>query len=325
MSLPTLVKTWQFLVNQTTTATGTSDGDCRAVMWNLKNSLVMTTGGFSTPWTVVASSDGAGNIAPVSGSPTVTDLWTGPTKITEGSTNHSWIVLKQAAISSNYQICIDFNNSSTLRYMTLLWSPSVGFTGGTAGARPTASDSITLISNNQWLGGFTTSQQYQLHVMMSSDGQCTRIAGYSQSALQMLWMFDRPNNAVSGWTTPAVAMALQFAGWASYSELWSTANVYGHVSGPMTMFMTTEAYNGAPLGQKWSGAPNDLDGNSPLTPIGLASETALMRGRHGTLYDMWFGNYTYLEGDTYPNSSANQFVTFTNTVHPWNGSTVLVT
>jgi hypothetical protein len=63
---------------------------------------------------------------------------------------------------------------------------------------------------------------------------------------------------------------------------------------------------------------NDLDGNSwPMGAMGLASETATVRGRHGELVDIWWGSTTRIAGDHYPDTLPRQFVQVGDIILPW--------
>jgi hypothetical protein len=101
MALPTLEKTWQFNVNQSTTTSGSILPDMQALLYKLKTSLI----GFgSTPWTVIRSSNGS--------SAGASDYWASSSDLIwnyEGSA-HSWMVLQQSALN-NLQLLISCEQS----------------------------------------------------------------------------------------------------------------------------------------------------------------------------------------------------------------------
>jgi hypothetical protein len=70
---------------------------------------------------------------------------------------------------------------------------------------------------------------------------------------------------------------------------------------------------------------NDFDSSWPFFPIGIASTQASHRGRHGTLYDIWWGSSATASADTYPADGSRQFAQLGNIILPWDGSTPLIT
>lgn len=324
MPLPTLSKTWQYNVNQTVVAGGSIQLTCQALFLTIKNTLK----GFGTlPWAVRGSSDSA-----TAGMDAV-DRWVTSANLVGGTSGvaHSWIVLRQTGIATNFELCIDLT-SNAYTSQTIIISPSAGFTGGSTTNRPTATDEIVLIN-----GGASWSNvnaNHVVHGMQSTDGQCTRLVVWRASTnLCTFLFFDKPANTVSGWTNPSVG------GWLSSTT--SIANVYsilGHATsstlrGRGTATMTV-AFSGE--GSFSSGnnlaqttdvgtVQNDFDANWPIFPIGIYSTTALHRGRHGTISDLWWkpigvGN----AGDTFPNDGSRQFVAFGDLIFPWNGSVPVV-
>lgn len=317
MPLPSLQKTWQFDVNRTLTVGGTSLATHQKVLRAIKDSLVTTLAtrpGMLKPWTVKSSSTGSGSVA-------TSDLWTSDAALVWGTGNHSWIVLKQDGISTNFEICIDLNNADPGR-MTIVWAPGGFNTSGTIGARPTGTDEVVLLNNTDWLGAQTT-LQFVIHAMQSTDGQCTRVIGYWQNVPVLFWLFDKPSRTVAGWTLPAVALASGTSTTLlNYSALQSVATPklmgWGGTAA-MTIWMSTESFGSAldAVGAKLVGA-NAYDTNWPLTPIGLASLSPA--GRHGELVDLWFGSTGANHGDTYPGDLSRQFAQFGHVVFPWDGT-----
>jgi hypothetical protein len=322
MALPTAVKTHQYDVNVAYAALGTTVADYRRLLRGIKNSLK---GFASNAWTVVGSSNGttAGLDA--------SDRWAADTDLVQANSAspHSWIVLKQAQISANYQICIDINSTQP-HLGSVIWSPAAGFTGGTTSARPTATDEQVLQTVTAWCGGSSSTQSFRIHAMQSSDGQITRIVGYINNVPLLFWKFDKPANPVSGWTTPATCSV---KGGTNLTDNVMLVNTYtngspppvkGRVSTAMDLYMTCEGYKNLPLNSAQS-VPNDLDGTYPILPIGLASETSLHRGRHGTIFDLYFGLAAAQDADTYPADASKAMVQMGDFIFHWNGTTLQTT
>lgn len=319
MALPTLEKSWQFNVNQTTATSGTLATDCKSVMYKLKTSLT----GFSTsPWTVVSSSDGSTYGA--------SDKWTSSSTLVWNSSGnaHSWIVLQQTGIngSGTTQICIDLlsSNASNTYLFSINFSPNAGFvTGGTLTARPTATDEYSLTSQT-WYPN--TAASSVLHVQQSSTGDCTRWFVFSGGTIYSSCIID----------TMYSDSAMSYKGVFSYLQNPLYSNVY-------TSTAIFEGFNGASGGTKFpayvgvesisssavpamnSGAISDFSGGYPICPISLHSTTAGSRGRLGRLSDIFIGSSAIATGSGYPSSGANTFAQFGAYVIPWNGSTITIT
>lgn len=318
MALPTLVKTWQVSKNQAVASTGVEETDYKSLVRLIKNTLK----GFTTlPWTCAGSSDA------VTAAMDASDRWIDNTKVVPGTGAHSWIVLKQTGVHTNFSVCIDLNSATGTRVMSLIVSPTVGFTGGTTSARPTATDEIVILNGIAWAGNHTGGDDsFKLHAWQSSDGQCTRMAIYCNNICVAFWLFDRPQNPVTGWTNPSVSIALAGLGNFShptFSNLIDTANAYGRAPvGTMSMRLSTEGYASLSLGEILAEA-NEISGGWPFIPASVVSRTTGAKGRHATLFDFWFGSTATLDGDTYPNSVAKTFVQIGNLILPGDGGTFL--
>lgn len=147
----------------------------------------------------------------------------------------------------------------------------------------------------------------------------------------MFLAFDKPKSPVSGWTIPCIGIAaISNSGAVSqptYARLSALANTYGKQGATdMPFFLTTEADSiVGPIGVSVP-VGNDLDGNaSPITPIGLICRTVGVKGRHGEVYDMWYGSTGINDGDNYPGDATRTFVQVGQMVFKWNGSTILRT
>lgn len=321
MSLPSLLKTHQFNVGQAITAQGTALATNRRILRTAVNSIV----GFGTlPWAVRYSCD---SVTAGSAGDAV-NRWAADSNIVwaAAASAHSWMVLRQTGIASNYEVLISCENASANgSSLTMYVSPSAGFTGGTTTARPTATDEIPLLANASWGGIGSSDSNAKIQAMQSTDGQVTRLLVHVNNTTRTYWSFTKPATSLSAWTNPSVGIALGSlsAEVITYANLYSAANGKGKVSSTtVSIYMTGESVAGVPVGQSHNFA-GDLSGEWPIAPIGLASLTASNRDRLGTVADLWWGADTAPQGQTYPNDATRLFVQFGVLIFPWDGSVVV--
>lgn len=321
MALPSVSKTYQFNVGQAITAQGTALATNRRILRTIKNTLI----GFGTlPWTVRESCDSvtAGSVGDG------VDRWSSDSNLVWANSGsaHSWMVLRQTGIATNYEICISCESASANgSSLTLVVSPSAAFSGGSTTARPTATDEIALLSNAVWGGVGSTDSNAKIQAFQSTDGQVTRVFVHVSNTVRTYWSFTKPANAIAGWSNPSMSLALGSAssGVLTYTNLNTNANGKGRVgSTTCSFYMTGEAFGGSMLGQQINFA-GDISSNYPISPIGLASLTTSNRDRYGTVYDAWWGADTLSEGTTYPNDASRTHVQFGVMVFPWDGSVVV--
>lgn len=324
MPLPVLSKTWQFSVNQAVPAAGSVELTAAALWLVVKNSLK----GFGTlPWSVRGSSDS------VAAAMDTTDRWIAAGNLVWANPGapHSWIVLRQTGVATNFEICIAAD-AAGYGNVTIAVSAGAGFTGGGTTARPTATDEFVLLSSGA-LGWSNLDADHVVHAMQSTDGQCTRVAVWRASTnLCTFLLFDKPANPTTGWTKPSVSIATGItAGYGNtYVALSSLASTIaqGYNTTPMVLALTGEGAVSAgsilPTVVGLGDATNDFDNTWPLFPIGLASITANHKGRHGSLFDLWWRPTGVGQADTFPNDVSRQFIAMGDLVLPWNGSVPVI-
>lgn len=313
MALPTLEKTWQHNVNQSTVTSGNSYTDMRALMYKIKASLI----GFgTTPWTVVSSSDGSANAG-------AADYWASATNCVwdNSGSNHSWIVLQQSGLN-NFQVCIDLNmGTGNPNYCSIFVSYAAGFTGGSLTARPTATDEVTWFSTAQWVD-ISTPVDTVLHVMQSTTGENTRLYICSQSAVRACWFFEKL--ADSGLANPVVSHLR--ATITTFTEFYNGTRWTGK-KGTTTFsaYTGSEYYYNTFVVNANSGAVSDISSAYPMTPLSAHSETATAKGRLGRFVDMWAGSSAFALAATYPAAPDNkQFIQLGQMIHPWGGTTPVI-
>lgn len=327
MSLPSLSKTWQFIPNYAVTATGTALGTNRTILLAFKNFLTTTANwvdnnnASTTPanmWTVryscnssVAGSAGDG-----------VDRWSVITDLVfaNSSSARSWTVLRQTAIGANCDILICCENNAANQNITLVFSPSAGFTGGTTTARPTATDEIVILNGAAWGGVSSSDTNVKLQAMKSSDGQCWRLFCCNGGQPNTSILIDKAVALHSAWTHQGTCYA-QGAN-ANNSTLTNsllngTANFNGRGVSNMTMFLAGMAAAAAQLNVTIT-AVNDLSSEWPLMPQQLFSNTASNKGLHGYLNDVWYSSTTIASGSTAPTTGTqHQFAQLGVLVFPW--------
>lgn len=229
MALPSLYKTWRFCPNVQFTTAGSQQSDCQNVMYWIYQLLALPgtiswkdiNGAVATAppaWTVPRSSNSvtAAN----------SDLWAAggvPAVVhADGSQAHSWVVLKNTAIGSNFQLCLDYcgagggasnynkmyvgtegTNPATVGYGGLYASQLGGYTGGTNTDRPFVVGEVQLFNRRlgatftKWVGS-TTPQNMVVHAMRSTDGLCNRIIYYMGGVCIGYLFLDVPQYPATG-------------------------------------------------------------------------------------------------------------------------------
>jgi len=319
MALPTLSKTWQISANNTVTAQGTAAATDQYIWWVIKNLLI----GFGTlPWVVRGSSNSS-----TAGLDAV-DRWTTSANIVKATSGspHSWIVLRQTGIATNFELCIDANHP--VAYIgSIIVSPSAGFTGGTTTARPTATDEIVLISTTTWSSNADT--QHQVHAWQSTDGACTIVQVWRGGSAQPTFlMFVKPNDPPTGWSNPSLSVALGNNGGgisAPLTTFWASAGsppvrARGSVGTINVNFGGEAATTGGNLAVISMNAASAFSGEWPFYPVGATTFTSPDTSRLGVVPDLWWKANAVLDGDTFPNNaSTRQFVAAGGFIFPWLG------
>jgi hypothetical protein len=338
MALPTLDKTWIFKVNNQLQISDTTL--CfKSVLLHLKQSLT-DVGGWTDntgapvtnahPWEVIASSNGT--------SAGLGDNWNTTADIYTDGTNFSWVVLRQPAVNPLYEI--SFGLSANVNYYVDYGyvAPNLGFdlTGLVTTAYPgNLGDRIVLVNNSSIFS--TSAQDIVLHYMMSTDGECTYVFGFTGASIYyapvciFFWMFAKPKNPVSWWPTPSVSIMENVSPtYANFGaiELSSLFCAIGPGNFIMNLIPTTEGAISQPLGKSVN-APRQLtDFSWVITIVGLcsfyASTSRTIEPRCGELYDVWFCPVSFVNGETLPGSGTRQFVVFGNLLVPWNNSSVKI-
>jgi hypothetical protein len=325
-TLPTKTKTWQYNNNQAVGNTGVILNDYRNIMRAIKTSLI----GFGTlPWAVSGSSDGS-----TSGMD-ATDRWDADTDLVwnNAGSAHSWIVLRQTGVAAQFEVCFDLNNSNHLNATVVV--SSVGFgtanagTNGSTTARPTATDEVVILNNASWASGTNTAQEHRLHVQQSTDGQCTRIFLSKNQVFYLTAILDKPKNPITQWTTPWVATwsAVAITSPAATVAILNDGNsrtffkaTNSLISGNLYLgglFIVSSMVTERAAGQ----VPQDVQGGRAFLPITLMTDTPLLRGCWGEMFDLYWTDNTLVKATQFDASPSRAWTYIEHLVIPWDGTT----
>lgn len=327
MTMPTVEKTWQFDLHNLIVGE-TEDVGNQKLLWMIKDKLINFG---STPWTVVGSSD---SVSADSIPSTSNDYWVDYTDCVWGVAGvHSWIVLKQTGIASNFQLLLSCETSSTTYYsyrMSVSFSPAAGFTGGSTSAPPTATDEVVVFAPAGTVNWTTANVATNMVVdfMQSTDGQCTRVLVFVDARIVSLICVEKAKNPLGTWTTPSfVLWSTDVDADAVTYALFHDAStkVFSGVSAATTnLYCATIGAGANACGELMTGF-NNLSEEYDLYPIWFFSNTAGRRGVLGLMYDCWFGSVIGPHtGDTFPGTGRTH-IQLGELVMPWDGATQPIT
>lgn len=336
-TLPILSKTYQFNVNNIQEAQGSALACNRQAWLTIKNILI----GFAqNPWQVVASSNGVVANSSDNWATTADLIWA------NDGTAHSWIVLKQTKLKSTYQLLIDFGSaSSDGNKCHVYWTTHAsGFSSLTSiTATPTATNQVYIMDyDGANINSPVSSSDVRIiiHGIQSTDGEVTRIFVF-RSDLCPFWLdMSKINNPTTGWSDPIIGAGVYShvdSGWPTnslvYTYLLDTTFTFPYYVSKVSIHNSTLfeiAYTGESyFNGSFKFIPvelvvaNEISAGYGLFPIGIASTTTGAKGRHGSLYDMWWGQRGL--GDFFPADGSKQFAQLAGNsiVISWNGTTML--
>lgn len=342
MADPTIQKTWEFDVNgvalaNSAQASTQAHQDRREMMLDIKRMLTNTGGhsAFTAPWTVQLSSNGTSTAGAGDNWGDIDDLvWRDEDST---GTNFSWIVLRQTGISTTFELLIALESDTVNDDGAQIYASvaQAGFTGGNLNTAPTATDERVLrnddgTSQGYWgsgTDGAVSNPAYRWHTMMSSDGECTRVLIFMDTVCTGFWLFDVPDNPVTGWTNPYIATILGTNNFTSnqpgYTNFNVNDNMKGRYSGTdTTMFLGVEGYANtrAPdVGR------NQLDNTWLTSEMGIYSQTSTFTGRMGSMFDLWWGQVATTSGKYFPQTGTKLYVNVSSMIFPWDGSSIIGT
>jgi hypothetical protein len=314
---------------------------------NIIGSVNVLSGAFTIPWEMdFCNTPGDGLGTPGDEVDRIVD-WG---DMTSGTGNVSSWVIKNPVTGTRWCMSGDVSSTSYIGTRMVLIqtvAPST-FTPGALTSYPRGTlDALgteihTVYSNNAdaWFWDTTTDYNMKIHVMMSDDGEQTRLMASAFGLSPLFWIdgvVDNPHPEwAAGAVTPVVAcmMRSQANNVATYGNFNDTANLRASaIPWPLTtlsrngedvsylhnIYATSEGYIDGANGQKWGGA-NELSGEYPLYPWGLACFDVGMKGRMGELPDIWWSGTDLVNGHSFPDDNSRQFMVWADIVTPWDGS-----
>ena len=367
MSFPSPVKTWQFTVNQTLVVSASATIHAQK---SINKIVKMMQGVGTNPWVAITSSNcgivsGVPNDAAHGGGGAVGsgDRWTidgnvltqaggvitvdNDVNFAAAGTRHSWIVLRQTGLATNFEVCFDLSGSAGAG--TITFSPSAGFTGGTATDRPTATDEVRILGGAS-AATFLPSENTQrvFHYTQSTDGQCSRLWVWQSGTTNRLFlMFDKAQHPISGWTNPVYVFVESTTTGNDGTIASSSTNFYANRRFRSRIDANTVALIGFTHDFWSSGSAvrslpiNTFSAEWPVCPIAIACSTNASSdgggsgsasvvppaiGRIGNVFDMWWRPASLATGDSFPNNAATrQYMSIGDIVVPWVGDGTALT
>jgi hypothetical protein len=243
---------------------------------------------------------------------------------------HSWIVLKNSNISTNFSLCIDFSSAAGASYVGFYCTTAGYQENGTTAAKPTVNVGgyeNTLQANTlQWTGTVATEKQVML--LYSSDYKCYRFFLDHVGSSQSQWFIEVPKNPPSWFTNPYMASITTNTLYVDYvASCVTTVTRYKTDvnSAPVTLGFGSVGMTGA-LGNTIYGYRQDVNGNFLLSPIYLISTTSSYPGIYGELYDMYWTSYLfersfpYVGGFFKTSTSSKGLIVFSSVAYGNNGN-----
>lgn len=328
MSLPTLIKTWEFIPNYAQAATGTALATNRTIIKWLVDNMTTNTAGL---WVNASNSP----VTP-SGLATVryscdsvsagtagdgVNRWSAITNLVfnNAGSAHSWIVLR---LYGTAEILISCESSAVnAQNLLIATSASAGFTGGTTLLRPTATDERVVVNATTWGGVVNSDASVKMHLMKSTDGQSWRFFLGNTGVIGTAFIFGKAAafNATA-WPNSLTMFCIGTSpnsGVLTQTNLNVNANFFAYGASAMTLYLGGMYYASGLANANITSA-NDLSGNWPFLPQELFSATTSNRGAHGYMNDMWYGSTTTATGASFPlTGTQHQFVQFGSLIFPW--------
>jgi len=265
--------------------------------------------------------------------------------------NNAYCVLRNTISGTQWCISgdIDLNNQGrgtlilTTAPNTFLARGSLdGSPVGTSRTDPGAtspSDAHTLYSSSgsQWFIGTSAGTNFiaNLHVMMSSDGEHTRVIGAVNGTVPMIWFDEKVKEPHPVWSSieDAYISVMSKSGSLANRATYGVFNDSAHCTGSRipsgitgvadrhvpVLYLTSEGFISSANGQNLT-VVNELTGEWPMFPMGIACLQLSSRGRIGQIKDMWWVSTSMLPGQTIPADSSRQFLVLQDIVIPWDGS-----
>lgn len=192
-------------------------------------------------------------------------------------------------------------------------------------------------NTSAWYAGDTGGSISKLNLMVTDDGQHTRIFSCIRGFVPLFWFDETVLNPHPQWATgpTPVVTGMRDASSVAHAATIAAFNDSAFLAGSKIptavlgqpdrhtpdLYMTAEGYSTA-LAAENIVVKNELTGEWPLYPIGLLSNEIGYKSRIGQLKDMWYTSTGTVGGEFFPNDTSRQFVNIGDVVLPWNGDLI---
>jgi hypothetical protein len=307
MAYISLDKTWNVIscIVDPTIYTTVADQNKR-VIYLLKEAFV------TAGWVVTQSSDSI-NVGSSDNLPA--DRWIDYSKLiwAINLTAHSWVVLKNTVIGTNFSVCIDCNYASSSTWLITITVSYGGYQTGTIQNRPVVNTNCVEHTFASIIHGYSNFVANRgCAILYSTDGECFRVfTSYAGNGLNVcansgfIMLFEKLKNPTSILGYNYVAIVSSCSGNAnrgfSYLNLCiSTSDAIrseiGGIGTPCAIATLGVGTDGA-LGNSIVGKNSpDYDGYYMLTECYAASLFTAYPGVLGQFYDMYFAPINIPEG-----------------------------
>ena len=309
--LPTPVKTWTLVKNQSMASSGVLATDTNVLMLALINQLI------TWGWTI----SGSGSTAYGGGANDSTNRIASTANMSVGC----WITLYNSAMGLYLQI----QQHSATSGQWIFRGSYAGFSGGSPSATVagTAADSFNANIQN----GFNTpfcniafGSTCKWHGWKSSDNYVHRIVVYVSSVPTFFLHLEKAVNAPAGFPAAVAAVLDQGASSTTNKILLAGLHWYSYYAAARAdlgvMQVTVAGTTGPALAN-----PGVFDSNWAILPLGCGSVTAAIYGPAFWFADLWLVATSLQEAATFPASGARQFVVCGDLVLPWDDTAMQVT
>lgn len=320
-ALPALIYSWQTDSNHEVAHKLTGALQARELAFEIIDTL---TGFPLNPVTVVGSSDSA--TAGMGGASRIITA----ANIVPGAGAHSWVVLRWV---SGLQICLDWNSNDGW-LVSMVISPSAGFTGGTVNARPTATDEVVNMTVQHFTWGNAIGTMH-IQAVHSNDGANTYLFVCARGAVQTVLLAGTAYRPPTDWTSPRFAIMrgssdMTLTATTNYAGNDDRISGYHPTAGVLPMRMHVESiYNEITSAFGHMAVAMAYDDNTwtdefPMSECGLVSTGVGEVATRGIIPDLWRTGDGVQTGRVFRSAASDHAMAcFAGFLIPWPTDTTL--
>ncbi len=291
----------------------------RQLMFELKEILIGANGN----WTVARSCGYDGG----SWTNGAADYWTVANDVRwrESGGEFTWIVFQNNAIATGFQMMfvLDDEDTNTYNFNNVYFSHSGSFTGGTATTRPTASDEYYLEMTTAGLFS-SESNDKRVNVLMSTDGECTRIIFSANHAWLGCIHAELPKTSTGMGADYFESRALTALLRYSTYNLTSDTDYKGKLvraGGAICPWVcVSEGLANKPCADSVHMQGVDYSGNRNATPFYAFIVRGLIRGCLGEMVDIYNVDSALSDGDSAPFGGSADWVVIDDYLYASDGT-----